>query len=663
MNNKKLSRLLEPNLKLYFFCMVVFAAAALTASLPLGLIELVCTAALYMYSTKRNLKRRQNIMQYIDSVTGSVDTASKSTLINSPLPIMVFRPDTGEVIWSNENFLQLAGVREHLFEMKVEDAASNFPVQWLLEGKSECPDRVEMNSRRFRVYGSLVRAKGRSGEQSLVATTYWVDTTEADDLKERYATTRPVMAILMVDNYEDLMKACADTQRSAVLAQIDEKLDQWASGADGLLLKTERDHYLFIFEECHYDHFVEEKFSILDAIRDIKVGDTNPTLSIGIGKDADTMAELYKNARLSLEMALSRGGDQAVVRGKVDFQFYGGRSKSAEKRTKVKSRVMARALGELMAEAAEIYIMGHSFADMDAVGASTGLCCIARKYGKRAQIVIDQERNAAGQVLAKFRDLPEYEGVFTSGSDAFLKMRPGALVIVVDTNRPDMVECPQLLESSNRVAVIDHHRRAASYIENAAFSFHEPYASSASELVAELLQYLVEPTDLLRQEAEALLAGIVLDTKHFTLRTGGRTFEAAAFLRRAGADTTDVQRLFQSDLSEMVSRYDIIRRAELYREDIAVSAIDREGVDRVTAAQAADELLSLKGVKASFVVFPSGENVQMSARSLGEINVQVILEALGGGGNSTTAGGRVENTDVETVKTRLLEAIDAYFEK
>ena len=663
MNNKKLSRLLEPNLKLYFFCMVVFAAAALTASLPLGLIELACTAALYMYSTKRNLKRRQNIMQYIDSVTGSVDTASKSTLINSPLPIMVFRPDTGEVIWSNENFLQLAGVREHLFEMKVEDAVPDFPVEWLLEGKSECPDRVEMNSRRFRVYGSLVRAKGRSGEQSLVATTYWVDTTEADDLKERYATTRPVMAILMVDNYEDLMKACADTQRSAVLAQIDEKLDQWASGADGLLLKTERDHYLFIFEECHYDHFVEEKFSILDAIRDIKVGDTNPTLSIGIGKDADTMAELYKNARLSLEMALSRGGDQAVVRGKVDFQFYGGRSKSAEKRTKVKSRVMARALGELMADAAEIYIMGHSFADMDAVGASTGLCCIARKYGKRAQIVIDQERNAAGQVLAKFRDLPEYEGVFISGSDAFLKMRPGALVIVVDTNRPDMVECPQLLESSNRVAVIDHHRRAASYIENAAFSFHEPYASSASELVAELLQYLVEPTDLLRQEAEALLAGIVLDTKHFTLRTGGRTFEAAAFLRRAGADTTDVQRLFQSDLSEMVSRYDIIRRAELYREDIAVSAIDREGVDRVTAAQAADELLSLKGVKASFVVFPSGENVQMSARSLGEINVQVILEALGGGGNSTTAGGRVENTDVETVKTRLLEAIDAYFEK
>ena len=347
----------------------------------------------------------------------------------------------------------------------------------------------------------------------------------------------------------------------------------------------------------------------------------------------------------------------------MDFQFYGGRSKSTEKRTKVKSRVMASALNELMADASEIYIMGHSFADMDAVGAEAGLYCIARKHGKRAQMVIDLEHNAAGAVLAKLQALPEYAGAFTSGAEAFLKMRPGALVIVVDTNRPDMVESPQLLESSNRVAVIDHHRRAASYIENAAFSFHEPYASSASELVTELLQYLVEPADLLREEAEALLAGIVLDTKHFTLRTGGRTFEAAAFLRRAGADTTDVQRLFQSDLSEMVSRYDIIRRAELYREDIAVAAIDQEGVDRVTAAQAADELLSLKGVKASFVVFPSGENVQMSARSLGEVNVQVILEALGGGGNSTTAGGRVENTDVETVKSCLLEAIDAYFEK
>ena len=664
MNNNKLSRLLEPNLKFYFFCLALFVLAAVTVSIPLALIEGVVTVALYLYFTQSNKKRRQSVLQYIDSVTGSVDTASKSTLINSPLPIMVFRPDTGEVIWSNENFLQLAGVREHLFEMRVEDAVPEFPFQWLLEGKQECPGRVFMNNRRFRVYGSLTRAKGRGGEQNLVATTYWVDTTDADELLETYTATRPVLSILMLDNYEDLMKSCADTQRSAVLAQIDEKLGAWASAGEGLLLKTERDRYLFVFEERHYQHFVEEKFSVLDAIRAIKVGEgVHPTLSIGMGKDVDGIPELYKNANLSVEMALSRGGDQAVVRNRVDFEFYGGRAKSTEKRTKVKSRVMANALSELLMDAAEIYVMGHSFADMDAVGAAAGICCAARKLGKRAQIVIDLEHNAAGAVLERLRAMPEYNGVFVSPPDAFLKMRPGALLVVVDTNRPDMVESQQLLESCNRVAVIDHHRRAASYIENAAFSFHEPYASSAAELVTELLQYMVEPADLLRDEAEALLAGIVLDTKHFTQRTGGRTFEAAAFLRRAGADTADVQRLFQNDLSDMISRYDIIRRAEMYRDDIALAVIPQDGVDRIAAAQAADELLTLKGVKASFVVYTNGDNVLMSARSLGEINVQVILEALGGGGNSTTAGGRVENASILDVRQKLTDAIDDYFEK
>ncbi|MDY3984303.1 DHH family phosphoesterase [Dysosmobacter sp.] len=664
MNNKKLSRLLEPNLKLVFICMLLFAVVTAAVKPVLAIAEACATAALYVYFTKSNQKRRQGILQYIDNLTGSVDTASKSTLINSPLPIMVFRPDTGEVIWSNENFLQLAGVREHLFEMKVEDAVPAFPVQWLLEGKSECPERVVMNSRRFRVYGSLVRAKGRGGEQNLVSTTYWVDTTDADELREKYTATRPVVAILMIDNYEDLMKACPDTQRSALLAQIEEKLRAWAGDGTGPLLKTERDRYLFIFEERHYERYAAERFSVLDAIRDIKAAEgLHPTLSIGMGKDMDTMAELFKNAKLSLEMALSRGGDQAVVRNRVDFEFYGGRAKTTEKRTKVKSRVMANALSELVADATEIYVMGHSFADMDAVGAAAGLCCVARKRGKKAQIVIDQDHNAAGQVLSRLRGLPEYENVLVAPGEAFLKMRPGALLIVVDTNRPDMVESQQLLESCNRVAVIDHHRRAASYIENAAFSFHEPYASSASELVTELLQYLVEPADLLREEAEALLAGIVLDTKHFTLRTGGRTFEAAAFLRRAGADTTDVQKLFQNDLKEMVSRYDIIRRAELYRDDLAISVIPQDGVDRVAAAQAADELLGLKGVKASFVIFRKGEDVLMSARSLGEVNVQVILEALGGGGNSTTAGGRVDGGDPLTVRDQLIQAIDAYFEK
>ena len=663
MSNKKLSRLLEPNLKFYFAVMLLFAVAAIPVNWQLALAEGTLTVLLYFYFRQSNQKRRQGVLQYIDSVTGSVDTASKSTLINSPLPTLVFRPDTGEIIWSNESFLQLAGVREHLFEMRLSEAVPDFQVQWLLSGKQESPERVELNNHRFRVYGSLVRSRNRTGVQSLVATTYWVETTEADHLREVYEASRPVAAILMLDNYEDLMKACEDTQRSAVLAQIDEKLQTWANAGQGILLKTDRNHYLFLFEEQYFQHFVDEKFSILDTVRAIRVAENiHPTLSIGIGKDSPSIPELYKNAKLSLEMALSRGGDQAVVRNQVDFAFYGGRTKATEKRTKVKSRVMANAFRELIADAGEVYIMGHSFADMDAVGAAAGICCAARKRGKQARIVIDREHTAAETLIARLDALPEYSGVFLTPAEAFLQMRADTLLVVVDTNRPDMVENPQLLESCNRVAVIDHHRRAATYIENAAFNFHEPYASSASELVTELLQYLVEPTDLLREEAGALLAGIVLDTKHFTQRTGGRTFEAAAFLRRSGADTAEVQRLFQGDLKDMVTKYDIIRRAEMYRSNIAVSVVEEPGVDRVAAAQAADDLLTLKGVQASFVIYAAEGAVLMSARSLGEINVQVILEALGGG-NSTTAGARIEDTDPESVRQQLIGVLDAYFEK
>ena len=664
MSNKKLSRLLEPNLKFYFAVMLLFAVAAIPVNWQLALAEGTLTVLLYFYFRQSNQKRRQGVLQYIDSVTGSVDTASKSTLINSPLPTLVFRPDTGEIIWSNESFLQLAGVREHLFEMRLSEAVPDFQVQWLLSGKQESPERVELNNHRFRVYGSLVRSRNRTGVQSLVATTYWVETTEADHLREVYEASRPVAAILMLDNYEDLMKACEDTQRSAVLAQIDEKLQTWANAGQGILLKTDRNHYLFLFEEQYFQHFVDEKFSILDTVRAIRVAENiHPTLSIGIGKDSPSIPELYKNAKLSLEMALSRGGDQAVVRNQVDFAFYGGRTKATEKRTKVKSRVMANAFRELIADAGEVYIMGHSFADMDAVGAAAGICCAARKRGKQARIVIDREHTAAETLIARLDALPEYSDVFLTPAEAFLQMRADTLLVVVDTNRPDMVENPQLLESCNRVAVVDHHRRAATYIENAAFNFHEPYASSASELVTELLQYLVEPTDLLREEAGALLAGIVLDTKHFTQRTGGRTFEAAAFLRRSGADTAEVQRLFQGDLKDMVTKYDIIRRAEMYRSNIAVSVVEEPGVDRVAAAQAADDLLTLKGVQASFVIYAAEGAVLMSARSLGEINVQVILEALGGGGNSTTAGARIEDTDPESVRQQLIGVLDAYFEK
>lgn len=559
-------------------------------------------------------------------------------------------------------FTDLTGLKDKIFETAVDAVIPDFTYRWLLDGKREYPEQFRWNDRIYRVFGALSRPEPEGGDQPTLATTYWMDITEAEQMRQTLELTKPLMAILMVDNYEELMKACPENKRSALLAALEEQLNNWAAGSGGLLLGYDRDRYLYLFEEKDYTGYTESKFDVLEKVRQVQAGEgVSATLSIGVGRDEDSFEQLFKNASLALEMALSRGGDQAVVKDRVNFEFYGGRSKSTEKRTKVKSRVMANALGELIDDAKQVYVMGHKYADMDSLGAAVGICCIARKRGKPCQIIIDTENNAAHPILRRLSEQPEYANTAISGQDAFIKCQPGSLLVVVDTNRPESVESEEMLETCNRVAVIDHHRRGSSYIEKMALNYHEPYASSASELVAELMQYLVEPSDVLKCEAEALLSGIVLDTKNFTNRTGGRTFEAAAYLRRLGADTQDVQRMFQGDLNSMIARYDIIRQAELYRDDIAVVALDEE-CDRVTAAKAADELLTLKGIRASFVLYKKGDGVYMSARSLGEVNVQVILEALGGGGNSTTAGGQADNITVAEAKAKLLEAIDKYFE-
>ncbi len=659
--NKRLARILRTNAALYTLCLAAFvAAAALMRQFTLALGEAAVMVLVILVSRQRSKSTQQSMRQYLERITGGMDSARSSNMLYAPLPMMVFDAGTDEVVWANDLFLQLAGQRDGVFESRVEQVIPSFNRRWLDEGKRESGELVSWNHRLYRVFGSLSYPEDGQGD-GLMATTYWMDVTELEQLRTSLELTRPVLAILMVDNYEELMKACPESKRSAVLAALEERLNAWADTAGGLLLGYDRDRYLFLFEERSYATFAEQRFSILETVREVIAGEgVSATLSIGIGRDADGFEALFKNASMALEMALSRGGDQAVVKDRMNFEFYGGRAKATEKRTKVKSRVMANALGELIDEARQVYVMGHSYADMDSLGAAAGICCIARKRGKRAQIVMDTENNAVHPMLRRLQELPEYAGVFIPGSEAFLRVQPDSLLVVVDTNRPGSVESEELLETCNRVAVIDHHRRGSSYIEKMALNYHEPYASSACELVTELLQYLVEPTDLLHTEAEALLAGIVLDTKNFTNRTGGRTFEAAAYLRRAGADTQDVQRIFQSDLQSMITRYAIIRRAELYRDDLAIAALDEE-YDRVTAAKAADELLTLKGVQASFVLYKKGNGVYISARSLGEVNVQVIVEALGGGGNSTTAGGEVQDTTVEQVKTRLIEAIDGYF--
>ena len=660
--NERIRKLVRTNTVAYILLLLLFAAVTAKISLALAIGEVAAALAVWYISHRRSKVVQQQLHQYVERIAGGADTAKNSNMLFAPMPMMVFNPENDDVLWANDLFTDLPGVGKDIFESRVRDVVEGFETHWILEGKPEFPGLFTWNGRRYRIFGCLSRPEG-TGHMGVLATTYWMDVTDLEHIRTTLAETRPVVAIIMIDNYEDLMSACPEGKRSAVRAAVEEKMDQWRGGSGALLMKSDRDRYLMVLDEARYEKFAAGRFSVLDDVRTVQAGEgVYATLSIGVGREAAEFEALYKNAGLALEMALSRGGDQAVVKDQMNFEFYGGRAKTTEKRTKVKSRVMANALGDLMDDTEHVYVMGHKYADMDTLGAAAGICAIARKRGKAARIVLDMENNSVGPMLRKLRALPEYKDVFIGGGDAFLRVQPDTLLVVVDTNRPESVESEPLLESCNRVAVIDHHRRSSSYIEKMALNFHEPYASSASEMVTELLGYLLETGDLLKAEAEALLAGIVLDTKSFTNRTGGRTFEAAAYLRRAGADTQDVQRMFQSDLESMIDRYAIIRRAVLYREDLAIAAID-EPCERVTAAKAADELLTLSGVQASFVFYPKDDGVYISARSLGEVNVQVIVEALGGGGNSTSAGGQLPGVTVEQVCQKLQEAIDKYYEK
>ena len=658
--NRKISKLLQPSVQLYFVILILFALASALFSIPLAVLEAVVVLILGLYTRTSGHKRRREITKYIENITGNVDVATKDTMVNSPLPMVIFRPESDDIIWTNDRFLRLTGDREHLFDAKLSSVVPGFDTRWLLEGKNECPDHVSFCGRRFVVYGHLVRTGDKGG--GFLATTYWVDITELCETRDKYLASRPVMAVLLLDNYEDLMKNLTENERSAIYSEINARLDAWVADTHGMLRRVERDRYYYIFEEQYLARFIEKKFDILDTIRQV----SNPsgiaaTLSIGVGKDGGSFQELMQFANLSIEMALSRGGDQAVVRNQFTFEFYGGRSKETEKRTKVKSRVMANALSALVADSSQVFIMGHKSPDNDCMGAAAGVCAIARKKGVPAHIIREAGSPPAKVLMDKLAHLEQYQDCFLSAQEALLLADNRSLVVVVDTNRPEQVQSLDLVQSCNRVAVIDHHRRAATYIEGAALNYHEPYASSASELVTELLQYIADPTDLTRAEAEALLAGIVLDTKNFTMRTGGRTFEAAAFLRRAGADTAEVKKLFQNDLEGTIAKYAIIQNAKLYREKIAIAVVDHT-VGRIVAAQAADELLNIIGIDTSFVLYPDGERVIISARSMGDTNVQVILEKLGGGGNAAAAGGQISGKSLSQVATELSHAIDQYLE-
>ena len=657
--NRKLGRLLRPGMGMYFFVMAAFCATALLdGHYWMAAAETSVTLLMFMlYLVNRN-RRDRRLQQYIQTASNTLEATSQG---ESPLPAVLVRLGDGGIIWANHRFSELTGYADTMIEQQLEEVLPGFSTDWLATGKTESPQDVTLGNRRYRIYGTTIRAEDNRG--TMLGVLYFSDLTELYQIRDEYIRSRPVVSIILIDNYEELTKNLTESAISTLNAKLGDAITAWTEGYNGLLRKLERNRYLFIFEKRDLLRATEDKFSLLETIHDI----TSPTglgasLSIGVGVDGENFDECYNFAALSIEMALSRGGDQAVIKDRFNFNFYGGRNKEADYRSKVRSRVTANSLMELIGQSGHVFIMGHRNADLDAVGAAVGIACLCRKKGKKANIVIDLENNASKKLLDEIMAEPQYRDMYISGQDALLMADNRSILIVVDTNRPDQVECKPLLEAISKVCVVDHHRRAADYISPVVVNLHEPYASSASELVTEILLYAVEKKDVLPIEAKALLAGICLDTKFFNVRTGERTFEAAAALRRMGADTTEVKMLLQSDFQDTMAKYQIIKASKLYRQEIAVAALNTP-TTRVLAAQAADELLNISGISASFVMYPDDDQVIISARSIGTANVQMILEPLGGGGNTATAGAQLKNTTIKEALDRLVESIDKFYEE
>ena len=660
----KLSKRLEssgsriPILILFLFAVVTYV---FFDELYLALAEAAAALALLFVSAVLGRQRQRELVKFIESVTYESEEAKNSTMMNFPLPMVTYLLDSGHVVWGNQAFFTACGYKHPAVDTYMTDLVPDYDGKWLLDGRKRCQELVELAGRRYQVHGSVIRSQDDGKLNRAMGITYWVDVTDYDDIKREYTASRPVVMLILLDNYDELLKSSTERAKADIRNAFEDKLAQWVEGKRGVWRRYDRDRYIYICERRYFDRLSDEKFSLIDEVHSIiNSSGIHATVSIGVGIDGSSLEENFGFATTSVEMALSRGGDQAVIRDRMNFSFFGGRETEVETRTKVKSRVVANALGAFIKDASTTYIMGHRYADMDVLGSAAGLCCIARTYGKRVRIVMSDKPNACGSMIAELKKNKEYEDVFITPKEAMLQANARSLLIVVDTNRPEQVEDEALLQTISRLVVIDHHRRAASYIENAALTFHEPYASSVCELVTELLQELVEQDKLLRVEAEAMLAGLVTDTKNFTLRTGERTFDAAAFLRRAGADPVNVKRLLQQDYASAMARYAIMERAELYRDSVCIAAMDRT-VDRVTAAQAADELLNISGIEASVVLYPTAEGgVNLSARSIGSLNVQVLLEQLGGGGNMSAAGAQMAHTTVAEAEARLKEAIDEY---
>lgn len=594
---------------------------------------------------------RKDTYHFLKYISSTLDLGDNSVLSHFPLPVVVVHQR--EILWYSDRFREMILSGCDVYGESL-DCITNTPIDEFYR-----PDgiQVDYRERHYHVYGFETERDG-----DVLDLLYFIDDTELVETAQEYIQSRPIVMILVIDNYDELVQNAKESEKSQIIGEIDTVIENYFADTSGFVKRLNQDRFLALVEERHYQQMVANRFDILDRVRKIVANDRVPaTLSIGVGRDGKDMSESEMFARQSLDMALGRGGDQVAVKTVNGYDFYGGMSKGIEKHTRVKSRIIAAALVELIEGADNVVVMGHKASDLDCVGAAIAMAQAVRRFNKPAIIAIDREHSLATTLIDKFNEIGR-SNLFVHPDIAADYVNKNTLLIILDTHNPKFVESERIYRMCKNVVVIDHHRKMVNYIDNAVIFHHEPYASSASEMVTELIQYFGEGRRPSREEAEALLAGIMLDTRNFSLRTGVRTFEAAAYLRRVGADTVAVRKLFANTIDAYQKKTQLVQKAEVYRNcAIAISDFLADDL-RVVAPQAADELLGINDVDASFVIYPLEEGMSISARSMGDINVQVIMEYLGGGGHHTMAGAQLRGCNAAEAKQKLTEAIDKYYE-
>ena len=632
------------------FLILTFMCVMDVRYVPFAVI-IYCLVLFLTYRT--NISMRERVIKNLDSFIFKLRT--DDTVLNFPIPAIIIT-NQGDILWNNNELEMLfKGINKQKYmETLIKELNDEYDDRFIGIDKE-----INIHDKHYRLLGNLVNLRRTGKDKETVIMLYFIDRTEYYKLYRMYDDSKDCVGVIMIDNYDELVQGMIDTDRPQLIATVERRLREWFAFTGGIMTSLDRNKYLIVFEKKFIKAFADSKFEILDEIKEITLSNKIPvTLSIGIVVEEESENEKFQNALATIDIALGRGGDQAVIRKNGKYEFFGGNTKEVEKMTKVKPRVISQALKELIDESSNVIIMGHKNMDADSLGAAMGIYALAHAHKKEANVVCNGGITIE-ELCNKINSSEEYEGVLVGGNEAVGKVRENTLIVVVDTHKANYVDAEQVLAKANKVVVIDHHRRSTEAIENPVLTFHEVYASSASELVTEILQYAEEKLEITKIEAECLYAGILTDTKNFTQKTGVRTFEAAAYLKKTGIDVAAINKYFQNDVDTYVAIADVIRNSEIIYDTIAI-AICPTGIENQIqiTAQAADELLNLNGIETSFVLSKVDNKVYISGRSTGDLNVQVVLEKLGGGGHMMIAGAQIENVEVETAKKMLIDAIE-----